>query len=132
MSFIALFMPTSISLLIRNKRRGKKADLPEMILEYAVLVVMNVFITMAVIIYVLGMGDVEAQAFNSFPFFTKYLLIACVIAWLTPYVEEILCKFIGVSFTVEKRETVDTSKEIRKVNTDEKRKEQEKKEKLHN
>lgn len=103
MSFIALFFPASISMLIRNRRKGRKTDLVEVILEYAVLVLINVLVTISIIVYALGMSGIDIQVFNSFPFFTKYILIACGVAWLTPYAEEVLCKFVGVSFTVEER-----------------------------
>ena len=34
-----------------------------------------------------GYGQVDMTAFQSFPFFTKYLVISMSIAWLTPYIE---------------------------------------------
>ena len=111
MSFIALFMPASISMMIRNRRKEKAYSLPASIFEYAVLVLINVFITQSVIVYLLGISEVDMQALNSFPFFTKYTFIAMAIAWLTPYVEEVLCKFIGISFYVEQVDKNDSSKE---------------------
>lgn len=112
MSFIALFLPASISMLIRNRRKGKAYCLPESIFEYAIHVLINVFLTQSVVVYLLGISEVDMQALSSFPFFTKYTLIAMVIAWLTPYVEEIICKFVGISFTVEEIDKNKNSKEI--------------------
>lgn len=103
MSFIALFLPACISMIIRHKRNKElKLNLPESILEYAVLVMVNVLISQSVIVYVLRIGEVDISAFHSFPFFTKYLVISMIIAWITPYLEEIVRKYFEVSFSVEK------------------------------
>ncbi|MBD5505071.1 MAG: hypothetical protein HDR09_15405 [Lachnospiraceae bacterium] len=102
MSFIALFLPACISLIIRHKRNDKlKWSVPESIIEYAILVLVNVLVSQCVIVYVLGIGGVDMSAFQSFPFFTKYLVISMALAWLTPYLEEIGRKYISVSFKVE-------------------------------
>lgn len=102
MSFIALFLPACISLIIRHKRNDSlKWSVPESIIEYAILVLINVLISQCVIVYVLGIGGVDMTAFQSMPFFTKYLVISIVIAWITPYLEEIGRKYISVSFKVE-------------------------------
>jgi hypothetical protein len=60
------------------------------LVEYAVLVVINVFLGEAVITYGLRMTGVDNTAFSSFGFFTKYLFIASVIAYIVPYVEEVV------------------------------------------
>ncbi len=102
MSFIALFLPASISMMIRHKRnRNLKWSIPESIMEYAILVMANELISQCIVVYVLGIGQVDMTAFQSFPFFTKYLVISMSIAWLTPYIEEIVRKYINVSFSVE-------------------------------
>lgn len=102
MSFIALFLPACISLIIRHKRNDRlKWSVPESIIEYAVLVLVNVLVSQCIVIYVLGIDGVDVSAFQSFPFFTKYLVISMVTAWLTPYLEEIVRKNISVSFKVE-------------------------------
>ena len=102
MSFIALFLPACISLIVRHKRNDAlKWSVPESIIEYAILVLVNVLVSQSVIVYVLGIGGVDMSAFESLPFFTKYLAISIVLAWLTPYLEEIGRKYIGVSFKVE-------------------------------
>lgn len=104
MSFIALFLPAGISLMIRHKRNQElKWKIPESILEYVVLVLVNVLLSQCIIVYLLGIHEVDMSAFQSFPFFTKYLVIAMLIAWLVPYVEEIGRKYIEVSFLVEKK-----------------------------
>ena len=101
MSFIALFLPAGISLMIRHRRKQElKWRIPENILEYAVLVLINVLLSQGIIVYLLGIDEVDMSAFQSFPFFTKYLVIAMIIAWLVPYVEEIGRQYIGISFFV--------------------------------
>lgn len=103
MSFIALFLPACISLIIRHKRnRELKWGIPESILEYAVWVMINVLVSQCIIVYVFRIGEVDISALNSFPFFTKYLVISIVIAWIMPYLEEIGRKYIGISFVVER------------------------------
>ncbi|MDE7130558.1 MAG: hypothetical protein K2O65_02005 [Lachnospiraceae bacterium] len=102
MSFIALFFPACISLVIRHKRNDRlEWGVPESIIEYAILVLINVLVSQCIVIYVLGIDGVDMSAFQSFPFFTKYLVISMTIAWLTPYLEEIGRKYISVSFKVE-------------------------------
>ena len=101
MSFIALFLPAGISLMIRHKRNQElKWRIPESILEYVVLVLINVLLSQCIIVYLLGIHEVDMSAFQSFPFFTKYLVIAMLIGWLMPYVEEIGRKYIEISFSV--------------------------------
>lgn len=46
------------------------------------------------------MTGVDNTAFSSFGFFTKYLFIASVIAYITPYIEEIVKKYVSISFSV--------------------------------
>jgi len=101
MSFIALFLPACISLMIRHKRNKElKWGIPESIFEYAILVIINVLVSQCIIVYILGIKEVDISALQSFPFFTKYLVISIVIAWLMPYVEEIGRKYISISFSV--------------------------------
>ncbi len=101
MSFIALFLPAGISLMIRHKRNQElKWRIPESILEYVVLVLINVLLSQCIIVYLLGIHEVDMSAFQSFPFFTKYLVIAMLIGWLMPYVEEIGRKYVEISFSV--------------------------------
>ena len=102
MSFIALFLPACISQVIRHKRNDRlKWSIPESIIEYAILVLINVLISQCIVVYVIGIDGVDMSAFQSFPFFTKYLVISTVLAWLAPYLEEIVRKHIDVSFKVE-------------------------------
>lgn len=108
MSFIALFLPACLSLIIRHKRNKELGwSMPESILEYAVLVIFNVLLSESIIVYVLRVEAVDVTAFQSFPFFTKYMVISLLIAWLMPYVEEIGRKYIQISFSVDSRTSGD-------------------------
>ena len=101
MKLIALFLPAVITLGIRRDRsKGKEWKLYDYIKEYVISVLINVFMTQSVISYVLGLGGVDSTAFESFPFFTKYIFIACVLAFLIAYIREILNKYITVSFEI--------------------------------
>lgn len=105
MSFIALFLPACISVVIRHKRNKELTwKMPECIFEYAILVVINTFLAEAVITYGLRIDGVDITAFESFGFFTKYLFISSVIAFFIPYIEEIYRKYVSISFSVEKKE----------------------------
>ena len=76
MSFIALFLPACLSLVIRHKRNKElRWNVPESILEYAILVIINVLLSESIIVYVLHV-EADITALQSFPFFTKYMVIS--------------------------------------------------------
>ena len=102
MSFIALFCPASISMLIRHKRGvvGNK-NIVDYILEYAFLLFVNVLITQIVVVYGLGLSELDISVLNRFSFFTKYSIIAFLFAFFIPYVEEIVKKYFSVCFSIE-------------------------------
>lgn len=105
MSFIALFLPACISLVIRHRRNQNSVwSMPQSLLEYGILVLINVLLSGSVIVYGLGVSEVNMEAFSSFPFFTKYVMIASVIAYILPYVEEFFRKYISISFEVKKQD----------------------------
>lgn len=102
MKFIGLFMPAIVSLMIRN-RNNEKEDwrMPQVFFRYGIYVLVNVWLTEGIIIYVLGLSGVIEEALTSFPFFLKYTLIALAMAVVVPYVEEIIRKYISIGLTVE-------------------------------
>lgn len=103
MSFIALFLPACISMVIRHKRSKKEGwHMPEALLEYGILVLINVFLSTVIIVYGLRISEVNMEAFLSFPFFTKYLFISIFLACILPYVEEFIRKYINISFEVKR------------------------------
>lgn len=109
MEIIGLFGPALISVMVKN-RKGVGAGwcMPEVLFQYGIYALVNVFLTACVITYGLGMSGVTGDALTSFPFFIKYTGIASVIAVVVPYAEEIIRKYIRVTLTVrtydEKRE----------------------------
>lgn len=104
MILIGLFFPAMIAMAIRRKRNNEaKNDWFSGILEYGQTVLFCNLFTMIIITYVLKIDGVEITAFNSFSFFTKYVIIAIVYSALIPYLEEIIQKYFQVKFTVEKK-----------------------------
>lgn len=102
MSFIALFCPASISMLIRHKRGSESnKNVADYILEYACLLFANVLITQIVVVYGLGLSELDISVLNRFSFFTKYSIIAFAIAFFIPYVEETIKKYFSVCFSIE-------------------------------
>lgn len=102
MTLIGLFFPAIISVVIRQKRKtGDKRELLSILSEYGLSVLFCNLFSMIVITYVLGIGDVAMSAFESFPFFTKYTVIAVIIAFIMPYLEEIYKKYIQIKFVIE-------------------------------
>lgn len=105
MRVIALFLPAVISLAIRYSRcGGTDWKVFVYIKEYVYALLFNVFAAQSLITYILGAEGVSIEAFDSFPFFTKYIFIACVLAFLFPYAQEFIGKYAGVSFGIKNRE----------------------------
>ncbi len=110
MTIVGIFIPGMVSVWIKHKRNAECIwNTPKVLFEYGIYVLINVFLTGCMITYALGMPDVTSDALNSFPFFTKYILIAVVMAVLVPYVEEIIKKYFQITLVVrtndEKRES---------------------------
>ena len=109
MEVIGLFFPAIVSMMIRNRRNAESGwRMPAILFRYGIYVLVNVLLTVCVITYGLGLSSVTADALNSFSFFTKYMVIALIMAILVPFVEEIVGKYIQITLTVrdydEKRE----------------------------
>lgn len=109
MRIIGLFFPALISVSIKHARNSEHTwQMPKVLAEYGIYVLINVLITTSAITYGLGLSGVTVDAFESFPFFTKYTIIAIVIAVFAPYIEEIIKRYLKVTFTVrENNETVE-------------------------
>lgn len=107
MEYIALFSPAIISLGIEYKKNnGENWNWFEYLYKYALFLICNVLLTESLISYILKMGSVTNDAFGSFPFFTKYLLIATVFAIILPYLCKIVRENISVSFEIH-RDNID-------------------------
>lgn len=101
MEIIGLFFPAIISVWIKHMRNTQATrNIPKGLLEYGIYVLINVFITACTITYGFGLPGVTSDALNSFPFFTKYVIIASIVAIIVPYAEEIIRKYIRVTFGV--------------------------------
>jgi len=96
---LAIGGPAFISLMIRYMQK-KTIDPGKMIVEYGVYTLVITLLTQIVVTYVLGVSDVVQDAFYSFPFFIKYVIIASVIAVVLPLGQAILKKYIAVSVEV--------------------------------
>lgn len=108
MEFIALFAPAVITMSVRyRKNNGKAWEWFEYIKEYITALLVNVWSTQAVIIYVLRATGEESGDFVRFAFMTKYLLIACALAFITPYIWGALAKALSVSVQFEERNNRD-------------------------
>lgn len=104
MKIIALFFPALVSVVIRHKRMKKlEWNLLECAFEYALLVLINTFMTQAFIVYILKV-ETDVYSLESFPFFTKYVFFAFIFAFFIPYIEEVIKKYVEISFSVEKQE----------------------------
>lgn len=102
MGVIALLTPAAIAVWIRIKREQlSEKDVIKVLLSYMKLVLWINFLSMVVVTYILRISDVNATAFDSFPFFIKYAVIASFISFVWAYVSEVINKYISVKFTVE-------------------------------
>ena len=105
MQIIGLFFPALITILIRHAREREQIwEMSVTLIRYGIYVLCNVLITTVIITYGLNISGVTADAFESFPFFTKYVIIAIVAAILLPYVEDMVKKYIKITFTVKVRD----------------------------
>lgn len=98
MEIIALFFPTTISMKISvNRSVEKDTGILQVIIKYGLYVLADNLLTQLIITYVLGISDVTADAFNSFPFFTKYVVIAAFVAMLLPFCVELVKKYFSIT-----------------------------------
>lgn len=108
MEFIALFAPAVITLSVRyRKNNGTAWEWFRYVREYITALLVNVWSTQAVIVYVLRATGEESGDFVRFVFMIKYLLIACVLAFITSYIWEGLAKALSVSAQFEERSNRD-------------------------
>ena len=104
MRLIALFIPAIISLGITyRKNREKKWKFFDFIYEYAISLVSNVLLTESLISYVFQLGSVNIDAFDSFPFFTKYMVFALLFALGMPNIRYIVKTNISLSLDIVKK-----------------------------
>lgn len=115
MRYIALFFPAIISVGIEyRKNDGKCWGWFEYLCKYAGFLICNVLMTQSLVSYVFDLGTVTIDAFDSFPFFTKYLSIASAFAIILPHILRIIKANIYVSLEIHKDAggSVDSKTEI--------------------
>lgn len=101
MILIGLFLPAFVTMAIRQKRNnGCEKQWFFILLEYSQNVLFCNLIVMSVITYILKIDNVQISAFNSFPFFTKYVILALVYSITIPYLEEFVRKLFHIRFTI--------------------------------
>lgn len=107
MKMIGLFFPALISILINHSRNSERTwQFPMILVEYGIYVLVNVLITTVIITYALNVSGVSVDALDSFPFFTKYTVIAITAAVFTPYIQEIINKYVKITFSVRKKDEI--------------------------
>lgn len=99
MTVIALFCPAFIAMSIKL-RRGlwKKTDIFSVIMEYGKTVLWCNLFTVSIITYILRIQQVTSVAFESFSFFSKYVIIAMCCSFFMPYMQEYIKKYIEIRF----------------------------------
>lgn len=110
-SMIGTLLPAALALKTKLRRgelgESKAGEMDRLIFQYMIEVLKNVILTVVTITYVLKVEDVNFSALSSFPFFSKYVVIAVMYAWLLPYFEEIVLKYIRISFKIEVEENAE-------------------------
>jgi len=107
MIWICTLLPACVSMKIRYKRNGNKPCSENVLFElfrFGSWILVDNLLTMLTLQYVLGMDSVVAEAFNSFGFASKYVIISLVFACVVPYILEICEKYISVSLSIGEEE----------------------------
>lgn len=99
MVILAILGPAFISIMIRYKQQ-KYPELAKMIIEYGIYALIITLLTQMVITYILRIPDVMQEALGSFPFFTKYSVVAIIFAIVLPFLQVLIEKYIKVSIEV--------------------------------
>lgn len=105
MRIIGLFFPALISVSIKHSRNPEYTwQFPQILVEYGIYVLVNVLLTTVAVTYVMNVPGVIVDALDSFPFFIKYMVIAVLAAVFVPYIEEMIRKYIHITFTVRTKD----------------------------
>lgn len=101
MRYIALFFPAILSVGIEYRRSDAACwSWFDYLCKYAGFLICNVLLTQSLVAYAFNLGTVTIDALDSFPFFTKYLFTASVLAVILPHVCRIIKANISVSFEI--------------------------------
>lgn len=107
MEWICWLFPACMAMKIRYGRKKKEVLSKNILVEifcWAEWVLIINILCMIIITYGMRIDNVLIDAFNSFSFSMKYLILAMVLAIVLPYVVEIIEKYIGITVTIEKNE----------------------------
>jgi len=102
MMIVAIF-PAIISLGIYLRRNEKRLNSISALVHYAYYILLSNIVPLVIIYYIYDY-DPTFEEFNRFGFTWKYSIIAVGVSIVVPYVEELIGKYISVSFTIENRD----------------------------
>jgi hypothetical protein len=98
MWIIAVFIPGIISLRVVHRRSRSEWKFPDTLFDYLVWTLVDTWLSTCVIVYAFGLNETVYTYLNSFSFFTKYVFVSAVIAFIIPYIKELVCRNIEISF----------------------------------
>ena len=102
MKIIALFFPALISISIyANRKSIELTPNLSILIRYGIYVMAINWCDMSLTTYVFGIDNSMLEYMEKWTFFTKYVLIAIFFAWIIPYIEEIIGRFIHINFWIE-------------------------------
>ena len=107
MEWICWLFPACIAMGIEYKRNNNEISFCNPIKEFCVYgcwVVGINLLTLIIIMYCLGIGNILVDAFSSLSFAVKYMGIATMIAIIMPYIVEIMQKYFSISIQIDKIE----------------------------
>lgn len=96
MEIIALFFPAVVSVRGKYRENLKNTRLTEVVCYYASAAMASNIICMLVINSIFSADGVTADALNSFSFFIKYVILACIVSWLLPIIEKYIRLYISI------------------------------------
>lgn len=100
---MCLLLPACISMRVQFRRNGNKMLTGSILYElfrYGGWVLGINFCAMVLTNYFLGVKGISEEAFYSFQFAIKYLVISVPLAFFAPYVLEVCKKYFSITFTV--------------------------------
>lgn len=101
MRMISLCFPALISISIEHSRsQSKDWNISRFLLKYGIFVLIDAWVSMAMVAYLFGKLGSSIDAFDRFTFFVKYNAISVMVAIALPYMEELIRTYIAVTFTV--------------------------------
>lgn len=104
-SFISIFFPTFMAMGIRQIFDKEKKEWYQVVVEYGIL---NILINLFVMIFMqFGLhftGGIEYSIENSLKYEIIYIILALAVAIMVPFAEQIMKKYISITFSVKELE----------------------------